>query len=377
MRARRAKDHLLPGVALVARAGRRGRTVAMLIESTRLVGPAPLFRASRDLRRLGSPGRAGRDAVYARIWQEAAAATGAEFRDCGRGFFELSKGARQIPVFHQITPIDDAVTLRRALEKPLVYELIAAAGVTIPEHVEFAYDDPEPALRLLRETSTIVVKPANETAGGEGVTTSVRSPADLARARLRAGTFGAAMLAERQAPGPLHRLLLLDAELIDTIVEQPPHVVGDGGSTVEQLMAAENHRRVEARGAAGMNPCLPDLDTAVALRDQGLSLRDVPDAGQAVQVKTVTNDRRIEDARTYRGEVHPDVLEQARAATAAVGLRLSGVDVIAPRIDRPLAETGGVVLEVNGTPGIHRHYQVSDGAGATRVAISIAERLFE
>jgi cyanophycin synthetase len=54
-----------------------------------------------------------------------------------------------------------------------------------------------------------------------------------------------------------------------------------------------------------------------------------------------------------------------------VGLRLAGVDVITPDASRPLEEAGGVVAEVNGTPGIHHHYHVADPANATRVAIPI------
>ena len=124
-----------------------------------------------------------------------------------------------------------------------------------------------------------------------------------------------------------------------------------------------------------MEHFLPDAQTAVALREQGVTLRHVPGAGEEIVVKTVTNDRRLEDAWTYRGDVHADVIEQSRTAARVVGLRLAGVDVIAPRIDRSLSETAGAILEINGTPGIHRHYHVADRNSATPVAIAIIERL--
>jgi cyanophycin synthetase len=60
-----------------------------------------------------------------------------------------------------------------------------------------------------------------------------------------------------------------------------------------------------------------------------------------------------------------------------VGLRLAGVDLVAPSLDGSLAETGGVVLEVNCTPGLHHHYLVADPEGATRVAVPILERLLQ
>jgi cyanophycin synthetase len=57
-----------------------------------------------------------------------------------------------------------------------------------------------------------------------------------------------------------------------------------------------------------------------------------------------------------------------------VGLRFAGIDVIAPEAARSLAE-GGVVLEVNCTPGIHHHYAVADPDAASRVAVPVLEHL--
>jgi D-alanine-D-alanine ligase-like ATP-grasp enzyme len=53
------------------------------------------------------------------------------------------------------------------------------------------------------------------------------------------------------------------------------------------------------------------------------------------------------------------------------------VDVIAPDVSQPLEQSGGVVAEVNGTPGIHHHYHVADPANATRVAVPILQRVLQ
>jgi D-alanine-D-alanine ligase-like ATP-grasp enzyme len=53
---------------------------------------------------------------------------------------------------------------------------------------------------------------------------------------------------------------------------------------------------------------------------------------------------------------------------------VAGVDVITPDASQPLEQSGGVVAEVNGTPGIHHHYHVADKANATPVAVPILER---
>ncbi len=83
----------------------------------------------------------------------------------------------------------------------------------------------------------------------------------------------------------------------------------------------------------------------------------------------------MEDNETVREALAPELVADARTAAAAVGLRLAGVDVITPDASQPLREAGGVITDVNGTPGIHRHYLVADADGATRVAVPILDTL--
>ncbi|HUF83200.1 MAG TPA: hypothetical protein VMQ81_01275 [Acidimicrobiia bacterium] len=64
----------------------------------------------------------------------------------------------------------------------------------------------------------------------------------------------------------------------------------------------------------------------------------------------------------------------AAAAARETRLRLAGVDLVTPDPTRPLG-TDGAILEVNGTPGLHYHYQVADRDGATPVAVSILDTL--
>ena len=73
----------------------------------------------------------------------------------------------------------------------------------------------------------------------------------------------------------------------------------------------------------------------------------------------------------------PALGEEVARTAEVVGLRVAGVDLIAPALDRSLAESGGVVLEVNGEPGLHHHYHVADPRQATPVAVPLLERALE
>jgi cyanophycin synthetase len=357
-------------------AGSRGRTVGSWLDLARSMGAGSALRRARS-RGGGVLDASVRNAVYAAIWREAAERAGAEVRDLGSGFLEIGAGGRPAArIWQQVVPLDDPVTLKLALDKPVVHGLLHRAAVPVPEHREWRFADYRPALAFLAEAAgPCVVKAASGTGGGEGTTAGVDTPARLMRARLRAGRFDTRLLIERQAPGDVYRLLFLDGELIDVIRHLPPRLTGDGTLTVEGLIDAENARRVAAAGAAGLSLLDVGLDTVFTLERQGLRLDSVVPAGASVAVQTVTNDNRIEDTSTVKEPLSGELVDAARRAAAAVGLRLAGVDVITTDPSQPLERTGGVVVEVNGTPGIHHHYHVADGANATRVAVPIIERV--
>src|SRR4051812_12660836 len=358
-------------------AGSRGRTVGSWLDLARSVGVAA---TARRLRRGGGGvlGPGVRNAVYTEIWRGAAEKVGADVRELGSGFLEVSRGGPSAKLWQQVVPLDDPVTLRLALDKPVVHDLLSNAGVPVPEHLEWSFSDPAPALAFIeRVGGPTVVKAASGTGGGEGTTAGVDTPVRLMRARLQAGRFGGRLLIERQVPGPVHRLLFLDGELIDVIRHVPPRLEGDGRATVQELLEAENQRRLRAAGAAGLSLLDVGLDTVFTLERQGLRLDSVVPAGATITLQTVTNDNRIEDTQTVTEPLHPELVDAARRAATAVGLRLAGVDVITPDASQPLEHAGGVVAEVNGTPGIHHHYHVADAAKATPVAVPIHERVLQ
>jgi D-alanine-D-alanine ligase-like ATP-grasp enzyme len=371
----RALD-LLTNAASIA--GSRGLTVVSWLDLARSAGPAWTYRRVRSERLYSGFGAEHRNRVYREIWAHAAAEAGAELSDLGDGFLELRRGGARTRVWQQWVELDDPVSLRLALDKMAVHRRLVSAGVRVPEHVAFHYREPVRALEFLaRAGGPCVVKPARGTGGGDGTTAGVRDPSEFMRARLRAARLSDTLLIERQLSGSVFRLLLLDGEVLDVIQHLPPRLTGDGRTSIEGLLDQENERRLAAAGDAGLSLLDVGLDTLLTLARQGLTLSSVPAEGRTIAIQVVTNDNRIEDKETWRGALAPGLLADARRAVEAVGLRLAGVDVIAPDLSRPLEETGGAVAEVNGTPGIHHHYHVADRKRATRVAIPIVERILE
>ena len=182
-----------------------------------------------------------------------------------------------------------------------------------------------------------------------------------------ASRHGQRLLIEQQAAGTMYRLLFLDGELLGVVRRRSAKVVGDGRSTVRELIAAENRQRLAARGGGGFSLLRVDLDCLLMLRATGRSMRSVPRPGENVTLKVSSSDNRREDNETVRAPLAPELVAEAAQAAQRLELRLAGVDIVTSDPHQPLRHNGGVILEVNCTPGLAYHYHV--GGPPTPVAV--------
>lgn len=310
-----------------------------------------------------------------RIWAEAAEAAGGEFVELTERLYALSRNDVGVYVLGQWTPFVDPVAIALTEDKTVAYQLIADAGVPTPERVAVPRRDYSGAFAFLQDHSPCVVKPS-QGAGGQGVTGSVVTRAQLGRAMRRAGLSSETVIVEHQVAGDHYRVLLLDGEVLDVVLRGRPQVVGDGTRTIEELMFAEYERRLDCTAPDGLKPFAADLDCLCTLESQGLRLSTVLSEGRAVPVKTATNTTGGRESRTVRAPLAPELEAEVARAAAAVGVRLAGVDIITRDPSVSLAAGGGVALEVNPVPALSHHYNVADPTTATRVAIPILEALF-
>ncbi len=313
---------------------------------------------------------------HARMWREAASALGVEYRDLGYGFSELTHGDQRTRFFEQLMMLGDPVTLKLAGNKPLVHRLLRNAGIPVPASLEFTLGEIAAARQFLgAEQSPCVIKPARETGGGNGVTTGVRTHRSLTFAAAYASLYSDHLLIERQIPGDHYRLLYLDGKFLDGVYRPLPTVTGDGRSSVAQLIAAENLRRLAASENHIVKPLPVGLDCRATLQAQGFCLRSIPDNGQRVVVESVSNQAAETAGESVRHRLADELIKDGSKAACAVGARLAGVDIITPDPTVGLVAGGGVVIEVNATPGLFYHYQVCNPDQAALVAEPILRAL--
>ena len=312
------------------------------------------------------------------MWEDAAVGVGASFSEPSPRLFAFARDGLVVHVLGQRTPFADPVSIELASAKDLSYAAARPRRRAHPGAHRRRRDDHEAARVVSRDRSGA----SRRQTGARGRGRPRRHAVDREPRRNSSGHCAAPastselLVVDRQAVGEQFRFLLLDGEVLDVIRRDRPQVVGDGTSTIEELMFAEYDRRVATDSSGGAKPFPVDLDCLFTLERQGLGLSTRPPKGTTVVVKSASNISGGRACVTVREPVAPEVVHEVRAAAAAVGVRLAGVDVVAPDVERSLTSSDGVVLEVNPIPGLGHHYNVAEPEAATPVAVLVLEALF-
>ena len=319
----------------------------------------------RGLRSKAQPGvrrmRALRKNFYKTMWRSAAEAAGAHFNALPDGTVELWRSNQLMKVRDNKTSLDDGPTASRAADKLLVSDLLFRSGIPVPHHIVIEIGEFEKAMQMLRSSAIpLVVKPAANTGAGAGVSTNVTTQHRLRLAVAWARAYGPRILIEEQLEGDCYRVLVMDGEVVDTVVRYPPKIIGDGRSTVRQLVRYENKLRLEGGAELAQGLIRIDPDLRNSLSNQGLRLGSRPANGRVVVLKRVINDNGTRDNVPANGRLCPAILESARKAVEVVGARLAGVDIMCRDTQVPLEQSHGAVIEVNLNPGLYYHYRAGD-----------------
>ena len=159
-------------------------------------------------------------------------------------------------------------------------------------------------------------------------------------------------LVQRVISGRDYRIVVLDKQVISAYERIPLNVVGDGTSTIRQLLT----KKARNFGAASRDTRMHvnDLRITHKLKHQKLSMRSVPFRGERIYLLDNANLSSGGDAVDVTKRLHPDFKKLAVRLTWDMGLRMCGVDLM---IDGNMAQKPQKywILEINAAPGLD-HY---------------------
>lgn len=203
----------------------------------------------------------------------------------------------------------------------------------------------------------LVVKPTDGNAG-KGVFANIQTEEEFREIvpYVRKELGFSNIIVEKYVPGEEFRIVVIEDRVLGAINRRPANVIGDGVSTIRQLIKEKNKIRK-------INPHLTsrlikvDKEVEILLEEKGYSLDSVPKQGELVYLREKSNLSAGGDAVDVTDQLTPQLKEIAiNAGKAIPGLKHYGVDMIV-NDDR----TEGVILEVNTRPGLGGHLFPGEG----------------
>ena len=278
-----------------------------------------------------------------------------------QSLIQLGLGANQRRLRASVTDRTGLVAAELAGDKAQAKALLEAIGCPVAKGAVARTAD-EAVLAASRLKAPLVIKPLDGN-HGRGVTTGLRDEDALRAAFALAIAHSRRVIIEEELPGRDHRVLVVDGKVVAVAERIPAHVVGDGVSTVNELVATVNAdpRRGEGHEAMLTRIRLDDAAAADILSRQGLAVDSIPAKGRTVALRTAANLSSGGTAVDRTDQIHPDNAAIARRAALAVGLDVAGIDLLAPDIRRSVRDTGGGIVEVNAAPGLRMHLEPSEG----------------
>lgn len=248
--------------------------------------------------------------------------------------------------FTQFTP---AIGLRAARDKSVASQLLHRFRLPVARHG--VAGDVEAALAIAAQIGyPVVAKPADSD-GGKGVQADLRNEDEVRRAFAEARQVSARVMIEQHSEGRDYRLMVFRGRLIWAIERQPAGVVGDGTTSIADLVAQANAD--PARGDtphAGLKPIKLDQHALDLLARDGLSPDSIPAKGLFQRLRRAANVSTGGTPIAVFDAVHRDNAALAARAAEIFKLDLAGIDLIIPDIATSWRESGAIICEVNAQP---------------------------
>lgn len=160
------------------------------------------------------------------------------------------------------------------------------------------------------------------------------------------------VLIEEYVKGKDYRLLVVGDRVVATMERIPAHVIGDGKNSIKKLIQIFNEGPlVGRRYEKPLCKIVMNGEVERNLKKLGKKLSDIPKIKEKVFLRQNANISTGGVGRDATDEVCPEVKELAVRATRAIGLIISGVDIIYNEETKK-----AYILELNDTPGIDIHH---------------------
>ncbi len=289
-------------------------------------------------------------------------------------YVQLGHGIYQRRIQATIIDSTSAIGVEIADDKQQTKDLLSKMGVPVPKG--YSVETLSEALEAAKSIGyPVTIKPISGN-HGRGVTTNILTPADLETSFQNAKEFSDNFVVEKFLSGADYRMLVIDGKFIAAARRDPAFIVGDGSSTIRELIDKIN---LDPNRGFGHEKILTrikiDNMTERLLKQKQLTLKSVIPKDEKLYIKSTANLSAGGIAIDVTDEVHPMTKTITERISKIIGLNVIGIDIITSDHRIPLSNNNGGIIEVNAAPGFRMHLNPYEGK-PRNVAGAIVDMLF-
>lgn len=211
---------------------------------------------------------------------------------------------------------------------------------------------------------------------GKGASINVKTVEEAKAAFEHAKKYSRKIIVEKFIVGYDFRVLVINHKFIAAALREPAHVIGDGKSTIQQLIDQENKDPRRGYGHENvLTEITIDRETHEQLAKLNYTLDTVLKKGEQCYLKGTANLSTGGTSTDVTDIVHPHNIFICERISRVIGLDICGIDIMASNLSEPLQVNGGVVLEVNAAPGFRMHLAPAKGL-PRNVAAPVIDMLY-
>ncbi|GAB4209324.1 MAG: cyanophycin synthetase [Coleofasciculaceae cyanobacterium] len=292
-----------------------------------------------------------------------------------RAMIQLGYGVHHKRIQATLSDYSGILGVELACDKEGTKQILRDAGVPVPHGTVINYlDELESAIEEVGGYP-IVIKPLDGN-HGRGITIDIKDWNEAEKAYDVAREISRGVIVERYYRGRDHRVLVINGKVVAVAERVPAHVVGNGKSTVQELIDETNRDPNRGEGHDNvLTKITVDRNSLTLLQRQGYTLDTVLPSGEICYLRATANLSTGGIAVDRTDDIHPENIWLCQRVAKIIGLDIAGIDVVTADITKPLRDVGGVIVEVNAAPGFRMHVCPSVGL-ARNVAAPVLNMLF-
>ena len=292
----------------------------------------------------------------------------------GESLVQLGYGKNQVRFRATMTDRTSSIAVDLASNKDETKRMLADAAIPVAKGMCIVHEE-EVKEVIEKVKFPLVFKPLDGN-HGKGASINVKTEEEAIEAFHHAKKYSRKIIVEKFITGYDFRVLVINHRFIAAALREPAHVIGDGTSTIQQLIDKENK---DPRRGYGHENVLTEISIDKETHDQlakyNYTLDTILKKGEQCYLKGTANLSTGGTSTDVTDIMHPTNIFICERISRVIGLDICGIDIMAQNLSEPLETSGGVVLEVNAAPGFRMHLAPAKGL-PRNVAAPVIDMLY-